>query len=262
MLPVRYCKIYNKFLTLQMQQRWGHRVPCDHSSPLLGHSLQSDIGYTSSVRHRHQGKMEEEAWWYSRSLVRLDYEMLSTFTGKLNKNSCPTKNKLNRCGWSLWQPNVYTPAILSRKRVCQATGYMHVRNICMHQSQLGLLQEKLKYNWHMVKHFLKWTRVSLMLYNISRVACGFIQRALYCICNTLCYQCDVHNIASALPLCISHTMSAQCNYKMVRKVNNSISSNANSLYDLKMPHFTSNLTWKITEGSILGEDLFSPHGVD
>lgn len=47
--------------------------------------------------------------------------------------------------------------------------HMHVGNMlaCMYQTQQGLLQEELKYNWHMVKHFLKWTLVSLMLYNIS-----------------------------------------------------------------------------------------------
>lgn len=70
--------------TRLLQQTGGDRGLCDHSSPLIGQSLQPDIGHTSSVRHRDQGKMEEEVWLYRKSLVRLDYMMSATFGGKLN----------------------------------------------------------------------------------------------------------------------------------------------------------------------------------
>lgn len=44
----------------QLQQTGGDREPCDHSSPLIGHSLQPDIAHTSLVRHEDQGKIEEK----------------------------------------------------------------------------------------------------------------------------------------------------------------------------------------------------------
>lgn len=37
----------------------GDREPRDHSSPLIGHSLQPDVGHKSQIRHEDQRKIME-----------------------------------------------------------------------------------------------------------------------------------------------------------------------------------------------------------